>query len=274
MKKIFVLSFFLIISLVGFSQTKTKKPEFGSNKLITHFTSYNFFVGKDAASFRTTPKALGSGISDFSQVYTVFNLWLLRPVEHNIGLITTVGLDLTKYRFADNLYFDTNNDKILTDNDSSHYYNPSFFSPQGSKLVMGKLYIPLIVYLPVSHWFKPGNEDFGLYFGAIYRPYLFSYHKLNYMNTQNQPVKNKTPNIFIAKYFNQNDVVVKAGIKIKGIFLFGQYSVLPFFSNELNYDIHEAKVGINIFLNLTSRLEKKLKELEDDDNGGFGTETK
>ena len=276
MKKITLTVLFSLSFFIVFSQTETKKkPSFGSNNLISHNVAYNFFVGTDANKFRTSPKAFGSGISDFSQTYTLFNFWLSRPIKRNIGIITTIGFDLNKYRFADNLYFDSDSNDIFIDNDQTHYYNESFFSRQGSKLVIGKLYIPFIVYLPVSHWFSDGNENFGLYFGAIYRPYLFAYHKLLFTNEQNQLVKNKTANPFINKYFNKNDIVVKAGLKIKSIFIYGQYSVLPFFNENMNYDIHEAQIGINFFFNFTSKLQKKLDDLEKKDNfNDGGTETK
>jgi len=219
MKKLLV--FFSLILVVNISFSQDNLPKFKSSVLINQYLGYNFFIGNDAKMFKTVPKAFGSGINDFSGVYSIYNFWIFKPIKRNIGLLTTIAIDITKYRFEDNLLFDTNNDLVFADTVSSHQYNPDFFSLEGTKLVIGKLYIPLIVYLPVSHWFKKYNEDFGIFGGIVYRPYLFSYHKQFYTEND-RTISVTTPNNLISKYFSKNNLTVKAGIKINNLVLFGQ----------------------------------------------------
>lgn len=270
MKKIsFLLIVFSVLSSFAFSQNKL--PKFSSSVLINQYFAFNFFTGPDASKFQTTPKAFGSGISDFSMVLSPYNFWISRPIKRNIGLLTTVGIDFTKYRFDDNLYFDTDNSTIERDTLSSHFYNPDFFTYQGTKLAIAKLYVPLIVYLPVSHWFKNGSESFGLFAGVIYRTYLFAYHKQEYIENERR-VDILTPNNLISKYFSKNDLTVKAGLKIKSLIIFGQYTINSFFNSQMSYEIHEAKVGINFSFDFASTL----KNIEDKKPFGkdYGTEAR
>lgn len=270
MKKIsFLLIVFSLLSSFSFSQNKL--PKFSSGVLINQYFAYNFFTGTDASKFQTTPKAFGSGISDFSMVLSPFNFWISRPIKRNIGLLTTVGFDFAKYRFDDNLYFDTDNSKIETDTISSHFYNPDFFNNQGTKLAIAKLYVPLIVYLPLSHWFKNGDESIGLFAGVIYRTYLFSYHKQIYTEFDRR-IEVLSPNNLISKYFSKNDMTVKAGLKIKSIIVFGQYTINSFFNSQLPYKINEAKIGVNFSFDFSSTLQN----IEDKNPFGkdFGTDAK
>ncbi len=249
-KNLFFISFILFVSS-SFAQNKL--PKFRSGILINQYVAYNFFVGNDATKFKTSAKAFGSGIYDFSMVFSPYNYWISRPIKRNIGLLTTVAFDITKYRFENNLIFDTDNSTIIEDTISAHYYDADFFSYSGTKLVVFKLYIPLIVYFPISHWFKKGSESVGLFGGVVYRPYLFAYHKQLYEEKDRQ-VSIKTPNSLISRYFSKNDLTVKLGIKLKGIILFGQYTINNFFNSTMPYDLHEAKIGMNISFDFSSEL--------------------
>jgi hypothetical protein len=267
MKKIELVMMMVIACISVYSQQKL--PEFSSSSLITQSTGYNFFVGKDSKKFQTTPQAFGSGLYDFSSTISIYNFWISRPIKRNIGLLSTIAFDLTKYRFTNNLVFDVQKPDIYVDTNNSHLYKHTFFSRQGSKLVIGRLYIPLLLYLPVSHWFKKGNEAIGLFAGIIYRPYLFSYFKRFYKQ-DNQLVKNKVPNGEINKFFNKNDISFKAGIKLWNLVISGQYSYYPLFNKTMSYDIHEAKIGLSFIMNY-----KKLNKIKNNiDDNDYGTDAK
>ncbi|MBN2663724.1 MAG: hypothetical protein JXR68_08755 [Bacteroidales bacterium] len=257
---IFVFSFSLLAQNKGFS----------ADYLIYEFTGYNFFAGPDAQSFITTPKSFGSGVFDFSGQYSLLNFWILKPQKRNIGLATAIAYKLNKFRFKDNLIFDTDNDLIYKDVDPDRYYNQMFLSRQGSKLITGKLHIPLIIYFPVSQWFGDQKGFFGIYGGAYYDGFLYAKHKL-YYEENNQLVKSVVKNNKIKNYFTKNTFGVKAGIKLGGFFFFGQYSLTPFFSDILSYEVNEAKIGMHIKIDFYKLIEKKLN-IDLDRNDGKGTD--
>ncbi len=259
MKKIFLFILIVFFNFNIFAQN----TKFSAGNIINEFSGFNFFLGSDADKFKTTPKAFGSGIFDFSGQYTIKSFWLLEPVKRNIGLATTVALKINKFRFKDNLYFDTNADSILIDNNASHYYNNMYFCRHGSKLVTGKLNIPLIFYFPISQWFGDNKGVFGIFAGAYYDAQLFAYHKL-YYEENDRLVKNKTKNNKIKQYFTKNNFGLRGGIKIFNIFLFGQHSLTPIFSN-LPYDIYETKIGFNFKINYDQeKIEEKIDDLGTD----------
>ena len=269
MKRITLGFLFLLLVSNAYSQAV---PSFGANKLVNSFSGYNFFVGDDASDFITTPKAFGSGIADFSGPINILNFWLVKPSNFPIGISASLGFKFTKFRFEENYSFGTDTNALLIDNDPEHYYDNTFFSRQGSKLVTGKIYLPLMIYLPVHNWFNPRKDDFGIFGGVFYEGYLFSYHKLFY-NDNNQLVKNKTPNSSLRQYFTKNGFGVRAGLKISNFFVFGQYLITPIFNNLLPYDLHEAKFGLNYYFDASDIIDefdfdKYDKDKEDD----FGTD--
>lgn len=263
MKRIFLVLTFFVLNFSLLAQNKG----FSAGYLISEFTGYNFFTGRDAQSFITTPKAFGSGVYDFSGQYSILNFWIFKPQKRNIGLATTIAYKLNKFRFKDNLIFDIDNDLIYKDVNPDRYYNQMFFSRQGSKLVIGKLHVPLIIYFPVSQWFGDQKGFFGIYGGAYYDGFLYAKNKLFY-EENDQLVKSVVKNNEIKDYFTKNGFGVKAGIKLGGFFFFGQYSLTPFFTDNLPYEVYETKIGMHIKLDFTKWLENKLNiDLDDDDDG-------
>lgn len=267
MKRIFLVLTFFVLTFNLFSQNE----QFGASYLLTEGRGFNFFTGANADNFTTTPKAFGSGIYDFSGQYSIMSFWLLKPHKHNIGLATTIGLKINKFRFLDNLYFDTNNDVVLEDTTSTRFYNQMFFSRHGSKLVVGKLNIPLVVYLPVSQWFGDEGGFFGIYAGGYYDGYLFSYHKLIFKEN-GQVVKQKTPNSSLKDYFTKNSFGVRGGLKIGPVFVFGQHSLTPFFNNKLPYEIYETKVGFTFKFDFSNKFDDF--DFDDFDFDNNGTDAK
>ncbi|MBN2663786.1 MAG: hypothetical protein JXR68_09070 [Bacteroidales bacterium] len=268
MKKILFAGLFILLVFNSFSQ---KYPKFGADMLMDEFTGFNFFTGPDANKFQTTPKAFGSGIYDFSGQYNVWSIWLLKPSKYPIGIATTVALKIAKFRFTDNYYFGLKPTDLLIDNDPTHYYDDSFFSRAGSKLVTGKIFIPLMIYLPVHNWFNPKKDFFGIYAGAFYDGYLFAYQKL-YYETNGQLVKNKQTNGSIKQYFNKNGFGVRGGFKMWNFFVYGQYLLTPIFSDLLQYDIHETKIGLRYYFDYSEYIPDFDNDDKDKDENGFGTD--
>jgi len=213
--------------------------------------AFNFFSGPDAKQFITTPKAFGSGIYDFSMVIPA-TFWIYNPQNRNIGLFSGIGLDITKFRFEQPYIFDTQNDIIFVDTISTHYYKVGFFTRDGSKLVLGKLLVPLTIFFPISKWFKEPDLNFGIGLTAYYKRYLFSYEK-NYYTENGILTKNKYKNASISKYFNHDDIGFRASIKIFSFYLWGQYTYTNLFSNLIPYQIHETKIGITLDLNYNKK---------------------
>ncbi len=260
MKRILIITSVLILALVGYSQN----TGFSAGYIHSGTIGYNFFTGKDATSFSTTPKAFGSGVYDFSGQYSPYYFWILRPEKRNIGISTSITYKLSKYRFEDNLLFDTQNNQIITDTTSGRLYNQMFFSRHGSKLVVGKISIPLLVYFPVSQWFGDTKGSFGMFAGAYYDGFLFAYHKLMY-EENGQFIKNKTRSALLKNYFNKNSFGVKAGLKIFNVFVFAEHSITPMFST-LPYDVYENRIGFTYHFNFTNKLGNKL-DINEDNNG-------
>ncbi len=219
---------------------------FEANNLTQSTVGFNFLMGDNAADFATTPKAFGSGIGDLSGNYILWSPWILEPYRHHIGLTSTIGYKLAKYRFEKNYVFNDNG--FMVDTVASHKYDDSFFSRQGSKLVLGKLHVPLIVYLPVHNWFNRAENKFGIFAGAYYDYYLFAYHK-NYHTVDGKLVKSKQRNADISKYFNKHNVGITGGVKVFDFFLHFDYVITPLFSNKLPYELHEARVSLSYTLN-------------------------
>lgn len=267
MKKILIFVLFLSLFISSFSQGY---PKFSASLLTREAIGFNFFMGKDADKFKTTPKALGSGILDFSGQYNLWSIWILKPNKYPVGIATTVGLRIAKYRFTDNYIFTDNG--ITIDDDINHDYSNAFFSRHGSKLVTGKLFVPILFYFPVHNWFNPAKDDFGIFAGAFYDLYLFSYHK-NYYDEDGQFIKHKQRNNYISKYFNKHGVGFRGGLKVYNFFVYAQYMFTPFFSDKIPYKINEAKIAINYYFDL-SKLTKKINNNNDLDEYDFGIDAK
>ncbi len=245
MKKLLFLNLLVLSILTGYSQSA---PVFRAGELTQSVVGYNFFTGADAKNFETTPQRLGSGVFDFSGQYNLFNFWLMSPNKYPVGISTGVGLKIAKFRFVNKYYFDVDTNILLIDAEKSHVYNNNFFSRHGSKLVTGKVYVPLLIYLPVHKWFNNKKDDFGIFAGAFYERHLFAYHKLIFKEKSNlQKVVNK--GYGVGKFLRKHGVGVRAGIKIKNILIFGQHTLTPFFSDLLPYKVNETRVGINFYLN-------------------------
>lgn len=259
MKRVIIIVLFTILVL----NLTAQKSKLNAADLYNDLTGFNFFTGKSAQNFQTTPKALGSGIYDLSNQYGIFP-WILNPAKKSIGLSVGVAYKLSKYRFSDNWVFSA--DSIFIDNDPTHGYNSMFFSRQGSKLVVGKITIPIIVYLPVSKWFGDKKNIFGIYGSAFYDGFLFAYNK-DYYEINGVLQKVKIKNYQIKDYFNKNFYGVRLGLKLGNILLFGQHTFVPLFKNS-NYELFENKIGINLIFNYDT------KKLLEDHNLLNETETK
>ncbi len=262
MKKfvVFIIVFSSIFNV--YSQYKT----FKASVLMNEQTGFNFFTGSDSKYYLTTPKALGSGIYDFSGQYNIKSIWLFSPEKYPIGVATTLGLKITKFRFVNNLYFGVDTPGIFIDNSTNHYYNDFFFSRHGSKLVTGKLFVPIMLYLPVHKWFNSNKDNFGIFAGAFYDGYLFAYHKL-YYDQNGQLEKNKTKNKYIKQYFNKNGFGLRGGLKIMNIFIYGQYLITPIFSDILPIDIHETKIGLYYYFDWSDKI-PDIDEFDFDNDDG------
>lgn len=263
MKKSILLIAIVFISLSTYSQDSTNQ-KVSTNALINQAYAFNFFTGPDAKKFTTTPKAFGSGIYDLSMVIPA-TFWIYNPKNRNIGLFSGVGLDITKFRFQQPYIFDITNNNIFVDTNTLHLYRNSFFTRDGSKLVLGKLIVPVSVYFPVSKWFGPKDLNFGISLTAFYKRYLFAYLKDFYIEN-GALTKDKYGNASISKYFTHDDLGLRAAVKIFSIYVWGQYTYTNLFTNLIQYEIHETKIGITVDFNFNKKSNPFKKEKE-------GTET-
>ena len=245
-KKYFYLLIALIVTTNLFAQ---KKGWFELTNYTNPTMGFNFFVGNDAKNFITTPKVLGSGIYDFSRNYNLFPIWILNPHKNKlIGISFPVGIRIAKYRFADNIYFQHTNGNLEygIDNVSGHYYNNFPLSYDGSKLVTGNWHLPILVYLPIQHWFGSPNDNFGIFGSFFYDRYAFAYHKRRYKVDENR-YNDKISNSSFKNYgIRKNKFGVSGGIKLKWLVLYAQYVISPFFDDNVNIDIYEMRVGIRL----------------------------
>ncbi len=263
-KNIFII-LLILVSTFSFGQKNVSENGVKMSNFTGSTFSYNFFTGTDATRFRTTPKALGSGVYDFSSSIP-FNIWLYSPKNRNIGIGTGIALNFTKYRFVQPYYFD-NQDRLVIDTNSNHIYRPDFFTRDGSKFVFMNLMVPGVVYFPVSKWFGDKKNRFGLMGMVFYKRLLSVYNKRFYIEN-GLLVKNKVPNSQINKYFNKDNFGFRAGFKFFIFYAWGEYTYTPFFNDYFNrYDLHETKVGFTIDFStiIYKRLEKKF-DLDDKNN--------
>lgn len=260
MKKSILSIAIIFISLSVYSQSD-KKQRVTTNALINQSYAFNFFTGPDAKQLTTTPKAFGSGLYDLSMVIPA-TFWIYNPKNRNIGLFSGAGLDITKYRFQQPYIFDLTNNNILVDTNSLHIYRNNFFTRDGSKLVLGKLIVPISVYFPISKWFGKEDLNFGISLTAFYKRYLFAYLKDFYIEN-GALTKDKYSNTSISKYFTHDDIGGRVAVKIFSFYVWGQYTYTNLFTNLIQYEIHETKIGITFDFNFN----KKSNSLKNEEEG-------
>lgn len=250
------LTLLLIISLstITFGQ----KEKISSQIFFTDGYAYNFFTGSSTIDMTTTPKALGSGLYDMSGKYG-FGLWFLDPSKKNIGIGTGIAYKLNKYRFFKNLLIANDNNFLQIDTFKTHLYDMSFVSRSGSKLVVGKIHVPLFVYLPISNWFGDRRNFFGIGAEIYYDMYLFAYHKV-FLFENGSLIKHKTSNWQIKDNFNKHFYGIRIQTKIWNFNVYAERTFVSLFSNK-NNEGFENKIGI--FMTFDQFLKKIEKNLED-----------
>ena len=238
MKRIFIALFLTVIGIQSFAQQNIPPSAFYGK-----ITGYNFFVGKNAADFKTVPKALGSGIFDFSGV-SGQGIWILNPEKSFMGLSLGLTYKITKFRFEKPWYF--NSCPLTYDTDPTHTYNPFFFSRQGSKLVFISADIPVLALFPVASWFGGKVTDFSIFAGASYERYISSYQKIRY-SIGDEKEYIKYGNETLKKMpFQKNNIIFSAGIVLKRVLIRADYQFFSLFTQ--TYDLHYVNVGISYLL--------------------------
>lgn len=254
MKKILTLFFVILIQLVAWGQ----KEKISSQTFLTDGYAYNFFSGSPSIDLTTTPKALGSGLYDMSGKYGL-GTWFLNPSKKGIGIGIGAAFKLNKYRFSNNYLALNDNNFLSLDTFKTHLYDQSFFNRSGSKLVVGKVHIPLFVYLPVSNWFGDTKNFFGIGAEAFYDMYLFTFHKIFYIEN-GILMKHRTTNSQIKNNFNKHFYGVRIQLKIWNLNIYAERTLVSLFSNK-TIDAYENKIGF--FITFDQMRKKIQQNLED-----------
>ncbi len=207
---------------------------------------YNTISGKGSDILATSPKALGSGIYDFSAKLGITHILTPKAQKILVGLDFPV-INIEKYRFRRNIYFDGSSILI----DTLHNFDSHFFSNQGSKLTLISLYTPiyLIYKLP-----KLKNSFFKAGIYAEY--YLWGWHKLIFQ--ENGTTKTLKTNLTTLKEagFNPIGIGMNMGIRVKQIYLFYSHSFTYLIQNTYTA-VHQNSYGIYYFLSLNSSGKKQ-----------------
>ena len=188
-----------------------------------------------------------------------FGTWLLNPSKKGIGLGIGGAFKLNKYRFSNNLIVTNDNNFMIIDTFKTHLYDRSFLSRSGSKLVVGKIHIPLFVYLPISNWFGDTKNFFGIGAEAFYDMYLFAYHKIFYFENGTM-IRHRTPNSQIKDNFNKHFYGIRIQMKIWNFNIYAERTLVSLLSNK-NNEIYENKIGI--FMTFDQMRKKIQKNIED-----------
>ncbi len=242
MKK-FIFLLLICLNLAALAQTSNLKKYRITSTLNSSF-QYNMFIGRDKNLLQTNIKALGSGLYDFSGLYYVFGIWFYNPNKQPLGIGFIPALKVSKFRFANN--YKIENGTFTLDDDPSHHFYENYFTRDGSKLVVKKIFLPLVILFPISKWFNERNRNVGLYIIPFFESYLYGYHKLFFHNDNGKLSKIKTDNNIIRKMINPNNYGVRAGLKIKYFYIFGQYTFENFFKETTNLNVNELNLGIGI----------------------------
>ncbi len=234
-KALFLLSFFLVSTCVwgqGYRLYSVLNSTF----------QYNTFLGSNQKEFQTTPKALGSGVYDFSAVYAPLGIWFSNPNKKAIGVGFAPGIKVSKFRFLQN--YTINSDyqfEVCTDPGKQFY--TGFFNRDGSKLTVKSVYLPLVIMIPVSRWFNPYDKDFGIFIVPFFENIFYAHHKLIYHNEEGKLNKEVKKFDVLRNVLTLNNYGMRAGFKIKSFYFFAQYSLENFFKN--GNSVNEFSAGIN-----------------------------
>ncbi len=209
---------------------------------------YNTLTNSSHTVMATTPRAMGSGLYDFSQK---IGLSHLIPIKKN-KLMVEVDfplINITKYRFTKNIYF--SNNQVVIDTNSNHIYHNSFFSRTGSKMTLIGLQIPayIVFILPKI---KNSYIKIGLYgeyrFMGWHKLIFYQDKALRIIHTDFHKLQNQGINPFGWGF--------STGLKIKNIYIFADYSANSL--TNFNKALHQLSYGVYYFLSLNS-LKKKIK---------------
>lgn len=229
MKKILLSFITIFVSIASFAQ------------------GYNFFLGSGNSGMGTTGKVLGSGISDFSYNYTIYQVPLISSKDV-IELFFVPGLRIAKYRFSDNLTLSQAGGKMIItpDINPAHSYNNSFFSYDGSKMVTGWWHVPVMVLLHIG---EKGARS-GIFVAPFYDRYAFGYHKRRF-HENGSVRKEKIRNSAFKNFpLNKDKFGAEAGFLTKqGMALSILYVYTPFFKTDKGPVLNEVRISLSVQLN-------------------------
>ena len=243
MKKFVIILSVVVVAMNSFAQKNyNAKYRLGSTFATT--SQYNLLIGENQNLLQTTPKALGSGVYDFSGMYSVIGVWLYNPNKRNIGLGFSPVLKVSKFRFTNN--YKIVNNTFSLDLDPEHTFYEGYFNRDGSKLVVKKIVLPLVIFFPISKWVNSNNKTVGLYITPFFETYAYGYHKLFYHDASGKLRKIKTDNAVIRQMITPNNYGIRIGMKIKHLYLYAQYTFLNFFKENTGLNVNELNAGIGI----------------------------
>lgn len=252
LRVLFILQFFIIKTL--FSQFSM------NNVFVQNDFKYNFFTGKGPVNLSTTVRGFGSGVMDFSGRYG-YGFWLMKKKNLLLGIGSYAKID--KYKFEENLIFNTSNYEIMVDTNVNHSYVHDFFSRTHSKLALFKYDLPFVVYVPFGNLFKKDVDYISTSFSFFYDFLFFSYNKLIYFEN-NQLVKLKFSNL--KNFFNTQNLGVGFSLKIGPIRFFYERALFRLFK-EQRYNYYENSAGFTIDVDFDSK--EKFKKDKKTEKGNF-----
>ncbi len=206
---------------------------------------YNTIVGK-ARFIKTTPRALGSGIYDFSQkiglshVFPVYGKKFLAEVDFPL-------INISKYRFSKNILLINN--QIITDTNTLHTYSNNFFSRSGSKLTLISFNIPAYIVIVL-----PGHKNSFFKLGFFWEYRLWGWHKLIFYQNNQLKIIHTNLHDLSSNGLNLMGWGLTSGLRLKNIYFFTDLEMNDLFN--IDQPNRQLSLGVYYFLSLNS-LNKK-----------------
>lgn len=259
--------FLLILIIFAFEANAQQKVsvKYWQHVRYDYPIGYNFFVGKDANTFKTTILGFGSGFI-FDIFAGRYSADIITIGTQKINLSLGLGIAINKYRFSENLIFEKSNNQtiVFPDTDTNHNYVNKFFGYGKSKIVTGTLFAPINLNLNV--------DNFNLSFGILFDYYLMGKHKRKFYD-QGQ----KHEIIIINedfKNFNLNKEKIGISFMISQIpknVSFGfTYMLTPFFQDGKGPAVNEVRISFKytikhrpfkpVYKGLQNKIKKKFEE--------------
>ncbi len=236
MKTQLLILLLLSTTLTYAQSVKVHGPE---NVKIETTVGYNFFIGQDAGDFRSSIDGFGSGLIDPFAGRSSFELFGIGT--DNVYLSLGLGLNVSKFRFTENLLLDLENGVTTwaPDPDETHDYINTFFGYGKTKLVYSSFYAPLDLNIKFS-------ENLVASVGVFADYVWYAKWKSKYM-VDDEKVKELTKTSAMKDYnLNLFKYGVNANIYHKKLEmgLGFTYYLTPFFQNDMGPELQECRISL------------------------------